>query len=162
MHRVFFDTEFTELGIDPRLISIGLVAEDGERTFYAELSDTYEERHCSDFVREAVLPHLKGGSVHLDMPTLAQRLGHWLEGFGEPVKLVTDSLSWDWPWIQEIFYLEGTWPENVDGKPEVLVQSQEFNVAVEKAFAGGLRRHHSLDDAKANRIAWLATRNGAT
>ena len=35
---IFFDTEFTELGIDPRLISIGLVAEDGERTFCAGLS----------------------------------------------------------------------------------------------------------------------------
>ncbi len=42
MHRVFFDTEFTELGIDPRLISIGLVLMDGERSFYAELSNTYE------------------------------------------------------------------------------------------------------------------------
>ncbi len=95
------------------------------------------------------------------MATLAQCLGNWLKSFDEPVKLVTDSLSWDWPWIQEISSLVGTWPENVDGKPEVLVQSQEFDVAVEKAFAGGLRRHHSLDDAKANRIAWLATRNGA-
>lgn len=160
MHRIFFDTEFTELGIDPRLISIGLVAEDGERSFYAELSDTYEDRHCSDFVREAVLPHLEGGSVRLDMATLAQRLGPWLEGFGEPVKLVTDSLSWDWPWIQEIFYPDGTWPKNVDGKPEVLIQSQAFNVAVENAFAGGLQRHHSLDDAIANRIACLATRKG--
>lgn len=39
---IFFDTEFTELGIDPRLISIGLVSEDG-RTFYAKLTDTYED-----------------------------------------------------------------------------------------------------------------------
>ncbi len=99
-------------------------------------------------------------SVRLDMAMLTQHLGNWLKSFDEPVKLVTDSVSWDWPWIQEIFYLEGTWPENVDGKPEVLVQSQEFDVAVEKAFAGGLRRHHSLNDAKANRIARLATWNG--
>lgn len=57
---VFFDTEFTELGIDPRLISIGLVSEDGERTFYAELSDTHVPSDCSDFAREAALPHLEG------------------------------------------------------------------------------------------------------
>lgn len=37
--KVFFDTEFTELGVDPKLISIGLVDETGERTFCAELSD---------------------------------------------------------------------------------------------------------------------------
>lgn len=38
MKLVFFDTEFPELGIDPRLIPIGLVSDDGERTFYADLS----------------------------------------------------------------------------------------------------------------------------
>jgi hypothetical protein len=37
---IFFDTEFTELGIDPKLISIGLISEDGTHEFYAELSDT--------------------------------------------------------------------------------------------------------------------------
>ncbi|BBN89716.1 3'-5' exoribonuclease domain-containing protein [Azospira sp. I09] len=155
--RVFFDTEFTELGIDPRLISIGLVAEDGERTFYAELSDTYEDRQCSDFVRKAVLPHLEGGVARIPMNRLTLRLGKWLESLDAPVKLVTDSLSWDWPWIQEIFQQEETWPANVDGKPEILDRSPAFDLAVEKAFTTGLRRHHSLDDAKANRLAWLAT-----
>lgn len=159
MLRIFFDTEFTELGIDPHLISIGLVAEDGERTFYAELSDTYEDRHCSDFVREAVQPQLEGGAARLDMATLTVRQGNWLERFDAPVKLVTDSLSWDWPWIQEIFYLDGTWPENVDGQPEILNQSEALNLAIEEAFVAGLRRHHALDDAKANRLAWLATRD---
>jgi len=58
---IFFDTEFTDLGVDPRLISIGLVAEDGERTFYAELSDTNEPKDCGEFARLAVLPQLEGG-----------------------------------------------------------------------------------------------------
>lgn len=31
-----------------------------------------------------------------------------------------------------------------------------FNEAVEEAFANGLRRHHALDDAKANRLGWIA------
>ncbi|MDP1872049.1 MAG: hypothetical protein Q8K61_10550 [Gallionella sp.] len=59
---IFFDTEFTELGIDPKLISIGLISEDGTREFYAELSDTYQPTDCSAFVHEAVLPHLQGGA----------------------------------------------------------------------------------------------------
>ena len=29
--------------------------------------------------------------------------------------------------------------------------------AVENAFKAGLKRHHALDDAKANRIGWLAS-----
>lgn len=31
-----------------------------------------------------------------------------------------------------------------------------FAHAVEMAFAAGLRRHHALDDAKANRLGWIA------
>lgn len=157
MLRIFFDTEFTELGVDPRLISIGLVSEDGERTFYAELSDTYQLKDCSDFARQAVLPQLEGGAVLLTMAELGVRLYEWIKYFDEPVKLATDSMAWDWPWIQAIFYELDAWPENLDGKPEILRQETEFNLAIERAFTGGLRRHHALDDAKANRLAWLAT-----
>lgn len=152
---IFFDTEFTELGIDPKLISIGLISEQGDRTFYAELT-TYQLSDCSDFVREAVLPHLEGGEARMDMHELTLRLGNWLESFDAPIQLATDSLSWDWPWIQEIFCLPGTWPENVARRPLILSQSPEFNLAVEAAFTTGLRRHHSLDDAKANRLGRIA------
>lgn len=41
MHRIFFDTEFTDLIVEAKLISIGFGDEAGERTFYAELSDTW-------------------------------------------------------------------------------------------------------------------------
>ena len=159
---IFFDTEFTELGIDPRLVSIGLIAEDGVRTFYAELSDTYQPKDCSAFTQEAVLPYLEGGNALMTLDNLTLRLGSWIAGFEQPVNLATDSLSWDWPWIQEIFYLPDTWPANLDGKPASLyemIDSPFFEHAVEHAFESRqprLRRHHALDDAKANRFAWLA------
>ena len=157
MMLVFFDTEFTDLCIDPRLISIGLVGKDG-REFYAELSDTYQPKGCGAFTQEAVLPHLEGGECLMTMDTLTLRLGNWIERFEQPVTLATDSLSWDWPWIQELFCIPGTWPENLDGKPKLLSEcaGNTFNQAVETAFANGLRRHHALDDAKANRLGWLA------
>lgn len=158
MIRIFFDTEFTDLVVDPQLISIGLIDETGERTFYAELSDTYRLDDVGYFAREAVLPQLEGGAMCLTMAELREQLRAWLEAFGEPVKLATDSLSWDWPWIQEIFEDIATWPPNLDGKPLILTQDQAFNQAVEESFASGLRRHHSLDDAKANRLGWLAER----
>lgn len=156
MKLVFFDTEFTELGIDPRLISIGLVSDDGEQTFYAELSDTYAPADCGDFARLAVLPKLDAGDALMTLAELGKRLLHWLEAFGEPITLTTDSLAWDWPWIHEVFGELGAWPDNLDHQPEILRQETEFNLAVERAFAGGLRRHHALDDAKANRLGWLA------
>lgn len=159
---IFFDTEFSELGIDPRLISIGLVSEDGTRTFYAELSDTYQLSDCSNFVREAVLPHLVGGEALMTMDGLTLRLGNWLESFEQPVQLATDSLSWDWPWIQELFSTPGTWPENLDGKPASLyemVDSPFLERSAEQIFQSHeprLRRHYALDDAKVNRLVWLA------
>lgn len=159
---IFLDTEFTGLGIDPKLISIGLITEDGAYELYAELSDTYQPADCASFVHEAVLPHLQGGDALMTMNELTLRLGNWIEGFEQPVQLATDSLSWDWPWVQEIFYLPGTWPENLDGKPASLyeiVGAQILAQGVDMAFlvhVPRLRRHHSLDDAKANRLSWLA------
>lgn len=159
---IFFDTEFTEIGIDPRLISIGLVSEDGSRVFYAELSDSYQPKDCSAFVQEAVLPHLEGGEARMTMDELTLRLDKWIESFEQPVQLATDSLSWDWPWIQEIFHYLEAWPQNLDGKPASLyeiIDSPFLERNVEQIFQRHeprLRRHHALDDAKVNRLVWLA------
>jgi len=49
MLRVFFDTEFSGLIVDQKLISIGLISEDGERSFYAELSGTWSSGECDPF-----------------------------------------------------------------------------------------------------------------
>lgn len=157
---IFFDTEFTDLGVDPRLISIGLIAEDGERTFYAELSDTYEPKDCGDFARLAVLPKLEGGDARMSLHELGERLVVWLQAFGEPVTLATDSLAWDWPWVHDIFGELGIWPDNLAPKPllltmNYLIEYDRFVDAVEMAFRS-LRRHHALDDAKANRLGWIA------
>lgn len=163
--KIFFDTEFTELGVDPRLISIGLVDETGEQTFYAELTDTYTSADCSDFAREVVLPRLEGGTARMAWHSLCERLTAWLENFSEPVVLATDSLAWDWPWMQEVSFELGAWPANVGQHPLLLVPNylidfEQFTLAVEEAFKQGLRRHHALDDAKANRLGWLAAGRG--
>lgn len=161
---IFFDTEFTDLCFDARLISIGLISEDGTREFYAELPD-YDLNDCSPFVIESVLPDLQGGDARMTFSELALRLGNWIESFNQPVRLATDSLSWDWPWIQQLFSppgTPGTWPKNLDSKPVLpsqLVGQFTLDDEVERIFRDHmprLRRHHALDDAKVNRLAWLA------
>ncbi len=153
---IFFDTEFTDLGLDPRLISIGLVAEDGTRIFYAELSDTYLAHSCSDFVKDAVLPHLQGGDSRMTRSELSLQLGNWIESFECTVSLITDSVDWDWPFIQALFSLPGTWPENLSHTPESLRESDGIKDAVDAIFKNQpkLRRHHAQDDAFANWMAW--------
>lgn len=60
------------------------------------------------------------------------RIGNWIEGFEKPVQLATDS------------FLER-------------IVEQTFQSHVPR-----LRRHHALDDARVNRLAWLAlaSKNG--
>ena len=159
---IFFDTEFTGLSEEPRLISIGLISEDGHREFYVELSDSYHFNDLSDFARDAVLPHLQGGDSLVTMRELRLRLQHWLTEFNCPVTLATDSFNWDWPWVLDIFCDLNTWPKNLENYPVVLnfdyiPDIETFNEEVENAFMDGLRQHHALDDAKANRIGWLAS-----
>lgn len=157
---IFFDTEFHDLVKTPKLISIGLVSEDS-REFYGELSDTYEVDECSEFVQDTVLPLLEGGDVLMSRAQLRGRLKDWLESFTEPVTLATDSLAWDWPRMHELFPKPESWPANVDRIPKLLSMNylddfERFEEAAEEAFANGLRRHHALDDAKANREGYLA------
>lgn len=161
MIRIFFDTEFTALTDEAKLISIGFVDERGERTFYAELSDTYGIGDLSDFASNDVIPLLEGQLSSMSMREVGERLTDWLAFYEEPVKLATDSLMWDWPWIQKIFQQHGAWPKCLHGEPLLLTMNylndyDEFEEAVAMAFAGGLRRHHALDDAKANRLGWIA------
>lgn len=152
---IFFDTEFTDLCAGSKLISIGLVSETGQE-FYAELSDTWQRKDASEFVLEVVVPLLEGGACQMSWQELQQRLRAWIESFGGAVILATDSLNWDWPWILEIFRAPGSWPANLARHPEILALSEDFQNATVEAVATGLREHHALDDAKANRLAYLS------
>lgn len=178
---IFFDTEFTDLvGIDrdPALISIGLISEDGERYFYAELSDTYNVEVCSDFVKVAVLPLLdapevsneeKGGSkviyARMTSAQLRELLAVWLSTFGEGVEFWSDAPQYDWHYIIDLFH-GYPWPMNLSlfpnsSVPKDLATLSVYNMGVESAFSRGLRRHHALDDSKAIRLGYLSIAGSA-
>lgn len=152
---IFLDTEFTDF-IDIDLISIGMVSEDG-RTFYAERND-YRREAASDFVREAVLPHLgERPEAICSREELTKRLYEWLRAFPGQVQIACDSthdkdLLWD--------ALEDGLPSNLDPWVFKLAwQSEEpvFNEAIEQYHAQpGRPRHHALHDAQALRAGWQA------
>ena len=165
LFNLFFDTEFTHVQqpLDPTppgLISIGLVSEDGTRTFYAENADVRPELF-SDFVKETVVPLLEGGDARIPHVEIAQRLKIWIEGFDGEVKMWSDAPYWDWMHVKNLFDPHG-WPANLIQKPIALafpssIQTQRFKAAVEDVFRSNqsLRRHHALDDAIVNRAAFL-------
>jgi len=131
MTNLFFDTEFTGLHSEAKLISIGIVAEDG-RYFYAGLNDYDKEKDTSDFVKLNVLPNLlftepKVGqqfhyskirhdknvdfqksyseTLHCSIETLKRSLVKWLSQF-DKVCFWGDCLAYDWVLFRKIFEYE--------------------------------------------------------
>lgn len=150
--QIFFDTEFTQLSHESKLISVGMVSEDG-REFYAELFGTWWLDDCSDFVKSDVLPHLEGGLSLMTRAELCLRMGNWLESFEVPVHLVMDAPAWDWPWLGYIFDEDHLLPANLVCSPIKFAPSEEELEAL--CQQGKFRCHHSLDDARTLRLAWL-------
>lgn len=146
---IFIDTEFTNF-FQPRLLSIGLVAETGEE-FYAELP--VDAKECSEFVREVVLP-LLGHDPFASMSDteLFMRILDWLQ----LVKPRNDGLSIcydatiDWTLLNEAMNGQlPTWctPRLVDEQISELLR-HEYHQKMH------LPEHHALSDAKANCYAF--------
>lgn len=165
MVTVFFDTEFSGLVKTKGhryLISVGCVSSDS-REFYSELTDTWDECHCSFFTIENVLPLLQGGEFAMGVDEFAERLKSWVESLtDEQVTFRSDAPSLDWPFLQEIFDFCG-WPKNLDRQCGTLIfdaetQQQRYNRAIEDFWKSPIHsklRHHALIDAKSLRFAWL-------
>jgi hypothetical protein len=172
---VFLDNEFTSLEAEAFLVSIGLITEDGDRFFYAELTDTYSKGICSDFVVNEVLPLLDAKplacevnykSVYAQM-TLADiqiHLQHWFAALIDPVQIWSDSPQHDWLYILQIFG-SAALPYNLLPMPKSLLgdntsSNAKYQNRVEQEYSQKiLRRHHALDDAKAMRLGWQAIKN---
>lgn len=154
--RIYFDTEFTTL--DKRiervkLISAGFVAEDGQELYF-ELSDSYEEEGCSDFVAEHVLPNLD--EKH-SMTTLeaVNKLADWIESYNEEVQLCTDAPSYDWALLRSV--MQKRLPKNLRLHP-VNVYSERVDRSMGHYFNDHPEaiRHHALCDARALSHACMA------
>lgn len=172
---VFLDTEFTSLEAEACLISIGLITEDSDRYFYAELSDTYSEGTCTDFVIEEVLPLLdakpliepldyKNVYAQMTFPEVQSHLQHWFAALIDPVQIWSDSPNHDWRYILQIFGSAGL-PYNLLPMHKSLLDDNassnaKYENRVEQEYSQKiLKRHHALDDAKAMRLGWQAIKN---
>lgn len=158
---VFFDTEFTKfrtINDEPKLISIGLVAEDG-REFYAELLDTWDISDCSQFVISVVL-ELLDNKEYIKEADLAVKLKEWIESLGEgEVVLRCDAPAYDWPFVADLFNFYG-WPANLRRKCGTMYfeddrQIHRYQSALSSFWKDNQSRmHHALVDARAMRFAW--------
>lgn len=153
--KVFFDTEFTGLGSDPRLLSIGMVAEDGSELYF-EFSDGWTEDKCSSWVRVNVLPML-GKADQLSRSVGAERIVTWLSGLGALPILMGDS-DWDTELLRQLL---DEYKADPTGYCLELLKFKDreqaglFESARKRYFASeSVKPHHALTDAKAFRVAY--------
>lgn len=158
--RVFFDTEFTHLKADAELISAGFVSERGD-TFYAELAH-FNRTHCSDFVRQVVLPLLDAPPERqFSAGMFAQHLADWLLDLDRDILLVSDS-NWDSAVLAPAFLPFGGIQALVPGLRysmpayDDLCANRRFAKGYTDYFAAHIgKAHHALHDAQALRQACL-------
>lgn len=145
---IFVDTEFTDF-TNPELISIALVTEDGQHEFYAELP--VSQHRCNAFVIETVLPQLgKINGAQCTVNELAERLHRWLGQFADSSPVICFDFDGDWRLFCHA--LDNDLPSWLQGKN---VFTNLDPVAVQMYFIdNGLRDHHALHDARANRHAY--------
>ena len=136
-----------------------LIDEAGE-TFYAELPPASYMPKVTEWVVENVLPLLDGAGAVQQGRDLCTHLVNWIAERG-PAQIVKDAPNYDFKFLESML---SPWPSNLDRTPIVPIfdgdKGERFEAVTETAYAQGLRRHHALDDAKANRLAWLASING--
>jgi hypothetical protein len=149
--RLFIDTEFTDLIPEAKLISIALVDENGG-SFYAELTDNYELKDCSAFVKSYVLPFLKGDPYRMTWYECAYALGNWIEDRGTECILACDNPQWDTPFLKKL--LVDCFPSNLKMAVYFPVILQDY-IKDDIVVANDFDIHNALDDAKVMQIGTL-------
>ena len=151
--KVFLDTEFTGLHQHTTLISLGLVAENGEE-FYAEFTD-YDKAQVNDWITENVINNLvgeAGGAVVGDKFFIRAKLSEWLAQF-DKVEIWSDCLSYDWVLFNQIFGHAFNIPSNVYYIPFdicTLFMVALVDPDINREFFCGIdgKKHNALHDAK--------------
>lgn len=158
--KVFFDTEFTGLHQNTTLISIGLIAENGN-TFYAEFTD-YDRTQVDSWIEENVisnlyLPYESKGSyeeftIRDSKDFVKLFLYEWLSQF-DTVEIWSDCLAYDWVLFNEIFGHAFNIPKNVYYIPFDIctlfkIKGVDPDISREEFSGINGEKHNALYDAK--------------
>lgn len=178
--RIFLDTEFTDF-LDPRLISLGLVTEDGLYEFYGEVLIHDWMGHESDFVRAVVVPLLNGPATSIE--ELRTKVIAWFSSLPYAETQAIIDTQTDWALLAEEC-LEGYGPAKLVTTPtfihvelavEAQVHASKFGMSSQEKVRRNFdadrtyhqeqtryfsdtkqKQHHALTDARAMRHGFLA------
>lgn len=157
---VFLDTEFTKFNY-PDLISLALVAEDGQE-FYAERTD-YRKNECSAFVHETVLPLLgRVPGAACTSKELTDRVRAWFAAFPEPATVIFD-YDTDWHLLAVAMLGRPQKTPPADFATPLYLDSHTishplFEQAQNRTYTPDWPPHHALADARALMAGYRAWR----
>ncbi len=148
--RIWFDTEFIEDGRTIDLISIGMVRED-DHYLYLENSECDRSR-ASTWVRDNVLPLLKGGTALMNRAEIADVVRRFA---GEAPEFWAYYADYDWVALCQLY---GTMMDLPEGWPMFCLDIKQVAY-----LAGDFKlpqmdsgEHDALEDARWNRRMWEA------
>lgn len=146
--RVFCDIEFTNFDT-PEILSIGLVAESGEETYF---EFEFNLKKCSDFVKNEVIP-LLGSDSHalISADIFPEKFISWLrlvKSYDQSIELCCDD-EIDIKLIKKAINPLPTWVgiKNIFYEISPLLHEDFF-------LKNQLKEHNALHDARANRYAF--------
>ena len=150
--RIYFDTEFTGLHQNTTLISIGLIAEDGQE-LYCELTD-YDKSQVDDWIKENVIAHLlpidykisQGNVIKWvgDKKTTREVVTNWLLQFDD-VQMISDCPSYDWVLFCQLWGHAFKIPRNVSPAPRDINQDIADYLGISEKEAFDLSRERFLE-----------------
>lgn len=165
---LFFDTEFSDFKFMD-LLSIGIISEDGNYNFYAEIEDC-PKINCSDFVKKVVFPLMNLKEHGAPYQDVANNLTTWLNSIPNNELVLLSDYSGDIFLLQMLLKKSKV---NLEKKLSLLLISKGLEMASqERGFYNHLKmsdalnhvhlgaseslmkypemQHHALFDAKAN------------
>jgi hypothetical protein len=156
-HRYFLDTEFVEDGSTIMPISLALVKENG-RSLYIEFDFDEAKAQAHDFVRENVLPHLRGQERYRRLEAK-----YAIEAFLQLDRLAEDErieiwayyADYDWVLFCQVF---GTMMDLPKGCPKLCMDLQQWWLQLgrpEIKPPKSEKEHDALADAHWNKQFYL-------
>jgi hypothetical protein len=148
--KIFFDTEFTGLQQDTKLLSIGMIAEDG-RTFYAEY-DHPDNFKLDDWIKENVIAHFTGENTFSSNQELKEKIEKFIEPY-ENIEIWSDCLAYDWVLFNNIWGHAFNIPKKIYYIPFdicTLMTIKMVDPDIDREEFSGMTgtKHHALHDAK--------------
>lgn len=174
-HVVFLDTEFTNLGQDGELISVGMCDLENN-SYYGEILD-FNMNKCSIWVIENIIPTLSRRRFYddyqndgirincsLNKADIVTSIKSWLDAImevGKKILIVSDCLAYDWVFFAELIKdRDGNLPNNIFYVPVdimgILV-NKGIDIDINREELVGIdstNKHNALHDAEVIRAIW--------